>query len=113
MFFAVPELEVEPGYEVTNRSLVLDCHTQGLPVTAALFSKDGVLLSGREEGLVSSSFPLTQVGGGSHREAAYENSLSLTDPSMTGLFSCNIHSDWVMADKTESGRKSKFVCTNL
>ena len=111
--FAVPELEVEPGYEVTNHSLVLHCHTQGLPVTAALFSKDGILLGGQEEGLVSSSFPLTQEGGGSHREAAYENSLSLADPSVTGLFSCDIHSDWVMANKTESGRKSKSICTNL
>lgn len=94
---------MESSYKVSEDNLLLECNAQGPPSTATLWNKDGILLSNSEDQLMASSSLLL----GDQRQAHYRHSLSLTDPTVFGVLSCDVHSDWVTADKRNSGRKSK------
>ncbi len=42
----------------------------------------------------------------------YKNTLELSDSGnadKTGLFSCDVYSDWVTADQSNSGRKGRVI----
>lgn len=95
---------MESSYRVSENGLLLECNTRGLPSTATLWNKDGVLLSSLEDQFVVSSSLLLS----DQRQAHYGNSLTITDPTVFGVMSCDVHSDWVTADKRNSGRKSKL-----
>lgn len=108
LFFLVPELEVESSFVINEDTLQLECNTRGLPSTATLWNKDGVLLNTSEDEYVAYSSLLLN----DQLQARYRNTLTLTDPETYGVMSCNVHSDWVTADKRNSGRKSEAIYYN-
>ena len=96
-FNAVPTLTLEQRYHITTDSLVLECSTRGLPSTATLWSRDGELLSNDFTELTTLSDSAL---------AHYTSTLALPE-GVFGVVSCGVYSDWVTADKRNSGRLSE------
>lgn len=89
---------MEQSFHTTIDGLmVLECDTKGLPATAALWSRDGVLLT--PDDVHSFRTEVLSDYGSAH----YRNTLAISQ-DMLGLVSCSVYSDWVTTDKRNSGR---------
>lgn len=88
--------------------LIFNCITHGLPATAALWSKDGVLIN-----LIGSDFNdfyfMDQILIDADT-ARYSNLLEIyVDSELNethGVYACDVYSDWMTADISMSGRES-------
>ena len=97
------------AYRIEQDSVVLLCTTAGMPATAALWSKDGILTSLNEtysQYLYTTTQTLTDA-----RTVSYSNTLeiNLHRREADGLYGCDIYSDWMTADFTRTGRERKPV----
>ena len=97
----VPELTLEPHFHITENNFILECVTKGLPSTATLWSRDGILLDPVHNQQMSHKLS-------NHKSAHYKNGIVLTHASSDGVWSCDVHSKWLLLDRTDSGRKSKY-----
>lgn len=89
---------MEQSFHATADGLVvLECDTKGLPPTATLWSRDGVLLTSDDVHSIR-----TEVLS-DYRSAHYRNVLVLSQ-AVLGTISCSVYSDWVTTDKRSSGR---------
>ena len=92
---------MEPTFSLTSESLILKCNSEGAPSTTTLWSKDGTLLLGMD-GMTTTSSSL-EMGA-----IRYSSALVLKEEE-TGLFSCDVYSEWMRADKAISGRKRELT----
>ncbi len=100
-------LAISLGYRVEQSSVTLVCATTGLPATANLWSKDGILLILNEtfyEDLYVTRQDLTDA-----YTASYSNTLeiNLERGEVDGVYGCDVYSDWARADYTLTGRERK------
>ncbi len=95
------------NHHITPSSVVLVCATTGLPSTATLWSKDGLLLSLNESYSID-TYITGQVLTDAHT-SSYMNTLEImTDGGApSGVYGCDVYSDWVTADFLQSGRESE------
>ena len=103
---AVPRLSVELNYHATSQGLVLHCDARGSPSTAVLWYQDGILISDKDGQLMTSSIlPSTSPSGGDDHNGGvvYRHSLKVFKENV-GVYSCDVFSKWIMADRSSSGR---------
>ena len=80
---------------------ILNCISDGLPATAALWNKDGILISSSNEGIYSTLQMLTVAS-----KASYNNILMIHSSSLEGIiYTCDIYSDWMYTDLSGAGRE--------
>ena len=101
-FSSVNSFRLSLEYTLGSKT-VLNCISDGLPATATLWNKDGILISlnttSNEE--IYSSLQTLMVAS----DASYNNILTIHSSSLQGIYTCDIYSDWMSTDLSDSGRE--------
>lgn len=102
LFPSVSSFRLSLEYSLGDQ-IVLNCISDGLPATAALWNLDGILISlnsTSNEGLYSTVQMVTVAS-----KASYSNTLMIQSSSLEGIYTCDVYSDWMSTDLSDAGRE--------
>lgn len=109
----VPEVILASSYEATPEGLVLLCESRGSPSTATLWFKDDIFIPDTDDLFtIPAALSSSKSDSRGSRGKVYRHSLEVFEGDVGGVYSCDVSSKWVMADRSSSGRTSKLLKRN-
>jgi len=97
----VPEFPVDSSYSVTSEGYQLHCDSKGVPPMKVVWYENDILIYIDDYNQNAISSGLIRAPDGS---TVYRHSQTVSTP---GVYFCGFRTNWMMADRSSSGRISE------